>query len=549
MKPVNLTPEPALGVFTGSDARGTARLPGFERWLGREVTVGRTYIPGETWAAFLGPDFILRPWTRWRAAKPGRILAINVPMVAPNEGRLSDAAVSVLLNAGAGGAFDLTFKHLARRLVTDNAGDSIIVLGWEMNGTTYSSRCGPDPTAWKAYWRRIVTVMRSVPGQKFRFDFTANRGRDAIPWTDCYPGDDVVDIIGLDHYDQPPFKSFQDYIAQPYGLQHHAQFAAAHGKPMSFPEWGLFRFGDRPDYVRQMLDWIDRHNVVYHSLSDYCPHGVWQCPSNPRSSADFRAAVQRMIPSLPPEVTPDPTSSLTASATPSQSVLSPEPSLSATAVPSADASVTPPATATPELETPTPTVTPTLASASPVRSPDPETSEDVKETIEAIVPKPSKRPTTATPSEPSLAVPSTSVPSTSETSVPSPSVPSPRVPRPSASTAALASERERPSKALPSQAVPSLTVPSVVVPTVPSPIVPSVVPPSIVAPHSGVALPPSITSVATAPSSVFGWIAAIWQNLLSFVVATNTTVQAPVTPEPIPGLAPQPFSVGRQMEE
>ena len=75
--------------------------------------------------------------------------------------------------------------------------DAIVVLGWEMNGTTYTHRCGPDPAAWKSYWTRIVRAMRSVPGQRFRFESTPNRGRDAIPWPRCYPGDEVVDIIGM----------------------------------------------------------------------------------------------------------------------------------------------------------------------------------------------------------------------------------------------------------------------------------------------------------------------------------------------------------------
>ncbi|GAA5037317.1 hypothetical protein GCM10023259_000630 [Thermocatellispora tengchongensis] len=277
-----------FGVFLASDAGGPAHLPAFEAWSGREVTVGRTYLPGETWAALLGPPFILDPWTRWRAAKPGRVLALNVPMIAPNEGRLPDSTVAVLLRAGASGAFDGIFTTLAERLVGAGAADTIIVLGWEMNGTTYSSRCAPDPEAWKVYWRRIVTAMRAVAGQRFRFDFTPSRGQDAIAWTHCYPGDDVVDVIGMDNYDQPPGETFDDYIEQPYGLRAHAAFAAAHGKPMSFPEWGLFRHGDRPEFVTRMLQWIDAHDVLYHSISDYCPHGVWQCPANPRSAEVFR---------------------------------------------------------------------------------------------------------------------------------------------------------------------------------------------------------------------------------------------------------------------
>nr|WP_239315889.1 glycosyl hydrolase [Planobispora longispora] len=293
-----------FGVFLASDERGVERLPLFEAWLdGRAVTVGRTYLPGENWRALEGPGFILDPWTRWRAARPERVLALNVPMLAPNEGDLPDASVATLLAAGADGAFDLVFRTLANRLVEGGAADTIIVLGWEMNGTTYSSRCAPDPEKWKAYWRRIVTTMRAVEGQGFRFDFTASRGPDAVPWPECYPGDDVVDIIGLDSYDQPPGDDFTDYVAQPYGLRHHADFAGAHGKPLSFPEWGLFRRGDRPEYVRSMLEWISAHDVAYHSISDYCPHGVWQCPENPESSRVFRQLLSRPA---PPRPTPAP---------------------------------------------------------------------------------------------------------------------------------------------------------------------------------------------------------------------------------------------------
>lgn len=303
-------PAAPLGVFLASDQRGTDRLADFESWLGAEVSVGRTYIPGDSWEAILGPQFILTPWTQWLAAKPERTLALNVPMITPNEGGLPDSEVAPLLAAGAGGAFDPLFKTLADKLVSAGAADTIIVLGWEMNGSTYSSRCAPNPPAWKAYWRRIVTTMRTAVGQNFRFDFAPNRGRDAIPWTECYPGDDVVDIIGMDSYDQPPGNTFAEYVEQPYGLRAHADFAAAHGKPISFPEWGLFRHGDRPEFILQMLDWIANHDVMYHSISDYCPHGVWTCPSNARSARAFRDTLSgspgSSIPGLmPPSVSPD----------------------------------------------------------------------------------------------------------------------------------------------------------------------------------------------------------------------------------------------------
>nr|WP_308119459.1 glycosyl hydrolase [Streptomyces sp. JJ38] len=306
---------PAIGAFLGSGPRGVHRIDGMERWLGgTELRAGHTYLPGDLWVNIEGRPEFLRPWARWRRAEPGRMLVLNVPMLERNEAGVSDREVRRLLRAGARGEFDGHFRTLAERLVGLGIEDTVVVLGWEMNGTTYTHRCAPDPRSWKAYWRRVVTTMRTVPGQEFRFEFTPSRGRDAVPWTRCYPGDDVVDVIGMDSYDQPPGETFDDYVEQPYGLRDHVEFAKAHGKPIAYPEWGLFRNGDNPEYVRRMLEWFERHEPLYQTLTDYCPHGVWQCRSHPMSAAVYREALGRVgvpptdppTPPLPPEPPFDP---------------------------------------------------------------------------------------------------------------------------------------------------------------------------------------------------------------------------------------------------
>ena len=43
-------------------------------------------------------------------------------------------------------------------------------------------------------------MMRSVPGQTFLFEWCPNHGRHAMDPTEAYPGDDVVDVIGMDVY-------------------------------------------------------------------------------------------------------------------------------------------------------------------------------------------------------------------------------------------------------------------------------------------------------------------------------------------------------------
>ncbi|MBN0046403.1 hypothetical protein JS756_20305 [Streptomyces actuosus] len=280
---------PAFGAYLDFGARGVARMAELSEWLGgAELRVGHTYLPGDVWSNIEGRPGFLDVWADWRRAKDDRILVLNVPMLERNEEGVPDAEVRRLLRQGASGAFDHHFRALAERLVSLNVPDTVIVLGWEMNGVTYTHRCGPDPQAWKTYWNRIVTAMRAVPGQRFRFDFTPSRGRDAVPWTQCYPGDDTVDIIGMDSYDQPSGMSFDQQVTEPLGLQAHVDFAKSHGKAISYPEWGLFRNGDNDDYMRRMLAWMDEHQPLYNTLTDYCPHGVWQCRDNPRSSAVYR---------------------------------------------------------------------------------------------------------------------------------------------------------------------------------------------------------------------------------------------------------------------
>ncbi|MFJ4712653.1 glycoside hydrolase family 26 protein [Streptomyces sp. NPDC088785] len=283
---------PAFGAYLDYGPRGVTRMAQLSKWLdGADLRVGHTYLPGDRWSNIEGGQSFLDSWAKWRKERDDRLFVLNVPMLERNEEGVPDAEVRTLLQQGAQGDFDRHYRALAERLVDLDVPDTVVVLGWEMNGTTYTHRCGPDPESWKKYWKRIVTVMRSVPGQKFRFDFTPSRGRDAVPWTDCYPGDDVVDIVGMDSYDQPENKSFDEQVSEPYGLQAQVDFAAQHGKPISYPEWGLFRNGDNAEYMKRMLAWMDAHEPLYNTLTDYCPHGVWQCDENPKASAVYRATL------------------------------------------------------------------------------------------------------------------------------------------------------------------------------------------------------------------------------------------------------------------
>lgn len=299
---------PAIGAYLHYGPRGVARIAELSDWLGgSDLRVAHTYLPGDRWSNIEGLPGFLDSWAEWRRDEDDRMFVLNVPMMERNEEGVSDREVRALLRRAAAGEFDHHYRRLAERLVELKIPDTVLVLGWEMNGITYTHRCGPDPESWKKYWNRIVTTMRAVPGQKFKFDWTPNRGRDAVPWTECYPGDDTVDIIGMDSYDQPRGITFDEQVKEPYGLQAHVDFAKAHKKPISYAEWGLFRNGDNPEYMRRMLAWMDEHKPLYNTLTDYCPHGVWQCASNPKAAQVYRSMLFGRDTTATPKPTPTPT--------------------------------------------------------------------------------------------------------------------------------------------------------------------------------------------------------------------------------------------------
>ncbi|MFE1285347.1 glycoside hydrolase family 26 protein [Streptomyces sp. NPDC058751] len=395
---------PTFGAYLHYGPEGVARIEQLSRWLGgTELRVGHTYLPGDLWSNIEGAHGFLDAWADWRRRQDDRLLVLNVPMMERNEEGLSDGQVRRLLGEARTGAFDHHFRVLAERLVRLGVPDTVIVLGWEMNGTTYTHRCGPDPEAWKQYWNRIVTAMRSVPGQRFRFDFAPNRGRDAVPWTECYPGDDTVDIIGMDSYDQPSGLSFGEQVTEPYGLQAQVDFARAHGKAVSYPEWGLYRNGDNAAYMKDMLAWIAEHKPLYNTLTDYCPHGVWQCEDNPLAAEAYRAALSHVTdpastattPAPPPGPAPTPAASTPSPApTPTSPASTPAPA----PTPEPASTPTPPRTEVPAAE-PVPVKTP---AAEPVSTPAP-TAAPTPALTAAPTPTPTPTPTPARESVPEAA--------------------------------------------------------------------------------------------------------------------------------------------------
>ena len=201
-------------------------------------------------------------------------------------------------NWGTAGAYDRYARELAVNLVAAGMGNSVIRLGHEMNGTWYHDSLGTDPAqygAWTAYWARMARVMRSVPGAHFLFDWNVNAGHRNIPLASYYPGNSVVDVIGVDIYDSgmpgnptDPAARWAALAGEPGGLDQIAAFARQHGKPLSFPEWGVVNaadggLDDDPAYVTGIATAIKDSNVLYQAYFDHSVGGVGTLQEAPQT--------------------------------------------------------------------------------------------------------------------------------------------------------------------------------------------------------------------------------------------------------------------------
>jgi hypothetical protein len=290
--PVPGSPASTLGVYAG--ARAVDKVAAFEAWSGvTPLAHALDYFPGTSWADMTGAEWLVEGWR----GSPYRVV-YSVPMLTNEGGTLAE---------GAAGAYNHHFVKLATMMVARGAGDAVIRPGWEFNGSWFRWTAKDNPAGFAEYFRQIVTSMRSVPGAAFAFDWTTNLGKASVAPDLAYPGDAYVDYIGMDVYDHSwapgstdPVVRWRDIRDQAYGLVWHRNFAAAHGKPMTYPEWALSERpdghggGDDPYYIEQMHNWIAANNVAYHNYFEFLETGTQtvehrlQSGRFPHAAAKFR---------------------------------------------------------------------------------------------------------------------------------------------------------------------------------------------------------------------------------------------------------------------
>jgi hypothetical protein len=184
-------------------------------------------------------------------------------------------SVGGTLTAAGQGDYDVHYIYVAQQLVDHGHADAIIRPAWEFNSDSYPwgyNAPGQDQanyaTNYIAAFRDMVTAFKAI-SPNFTFVWNPNL-EDGYHYPDyqlAYPGDDVVDMVGVDVYDLPrssicdPAERWARDQAGP--LDDITSFAMLRNKPVSLPEWAAGEVGDNPYFVNAVADWLVGKNVGY----------------------------------------------------------------------------------------------------------------------------------------------------------------------------------------------------------------------------------------------------------------------------------------------
>ena len=210
------------------------------------------------------------------------------------------------LDECANGDYDAHFKQFGADLVKRGAGTAIIRIGHEPTANEFhvwGIFTLQDAQDWKACFRNIVTALKDDStdavkgGRQFKIEWNnARRGKIPFSVMETYPGDDIVDIWGLNVYDrgpdvtpltvtkkQPWATTWEKFYMKtlnggPFGIGAWLAEAKKHGKPIALTEWGNWAYAgratpaDNPLFIQTMFDFFKTN------AADIAYETYWACP-------------------------------------------------------------------------------------------------------------------------------------------------------------------------------------------------------------------------------------------------------------------------------
>jgi hypothetical protein len=252
--------------------------------------------PMQTWAQWETPWMFSTTgdgFDAWLAASSAHQVVMGMDLIPQSVSDNNDPLTWE--SACAAGGYDQAATTLAKNLVSYGAGGIVIRLGIEANGAWEADYTGSTTTElndWAKCYDNEVTAMRAVSGTHFLFVWNPNICTQDFALDKWYPGNSYVDIIGADAYDQDcgTLKTVSQEGWAAYSNDSSANtpndpnfpsivnieaFAAANGKPMSFPEWGLGDGApDDPAYVTDMGQMFNSDDFAFQSYFDTNDDGI-----------------------------------------------------------------------------------------------------------------------------------------------------------------------------------------------------------------------------------------------------------------------------------
>jgi hypothetical protein len=373
-----------VAVYRGPGPWGSSKIPAYESFLGRPVAYALDFQDTDTVSN--------QTWPNWQAdawRQAGKTVILGTTGVWPGTGSWAQAAR---------GDYDAHWRTLGERLVATGQAGAVLRGAHEFNGGWFPWRVQPGQQAdFIAAWRRWVTIMRSIPGQRFSFDWNPTVGVEQLTNPEsAYPGDDYVTRIALDVYDgwyprgwrpgidAPPTTAERDAMWNEIlngsrGLRFWRAFAESRGKRLSLPEWGLRLWDEGSGFSHGGGDnvaFIERMHAIISDPAwriDY--HAFWEHEGNGVSDPDgarfvnvpnARAAFLRLFGGAAPTPTTTTTAPVTTTTAPATTTTK-APALTTTTTAPATTTTAAPVTTTtaaPVTTTPTSTTTSTTTSTS-----------------------------------------------------------------------------------------------------------------------------------------------------------------------------------------
>jgi hypothetical protein len=249
---------PLLGAYVGNSyPADEAALREVGALIGRQPDYALIFLNHDSWSAFdSSVSWALSQWP-----SHGKLI-VSMPLI----------PWGANLDTAASGGYNQHYLAAAQKLAAYDP-NMVVRVGWEMNGAGWWPWSAVnDPDGYIGAFRELVDTFRSVsPG--FKFSWEPNMGTQGLNPERAYPGDHYVDFIGMSVYENTQWLGGKsaaerwDYIVnQPHGLAWQKDFAAAHGKQMSYGEYSS-NFNDGA-FVKSMAAWIKSHDVAFHSWWD-----------------------------------------------------------------------------------------------------------------------------------------------------------------------------------------------------------------------------------------------------------------------------------------